>query len=283
MPLGIFSLIAPEWTPQELITAARQFGYHGIEWRVAKPGDLRAGPPDFWRNNVCTLAPELLHRTLPPLVAQGRQGGVETFAISPYLDCDQTQEVEALLAVAAAAGVGQMRIRAPALDSSRNYEVQLDAARKSLASIEKLARRHGVRACIEQHNGTLVPSASACRRLVDALDPAAVGIIVDVGNMVVEGYEPFAMVLDVLGPYIAEVHVKNGFFAPTPGGAAAIASSWEVQWCGLREGWVNFDQLRQAMRDRNYNGWLVLEDFSPRPLADRLREGRETLAWLAQK
>ena len=59
--------------------------------------------------------------------------------------------------------------------------------------------RHGVRALVEIHMGTIVPSASAAAQFCSRFDPRHVGVIHDAGNMVFEGFERYRMGLEVLG------------------------------------------------------------------------------------
>ena len=51
---GIFSLIAPDWTCEELAPLLAQLGYSGVEWRVfnsKRMGDAWNRLPAFWSAN----------------------------------------------------------------------------------------------------------------------------------------------------------------------------------------------------------------------------------------
>jgi sugar phosphate isomerase/epimerase len=138
--------------------------------------------------------------------------------------------------------------------------------------VAELARQYNLRALIELHHGTLSPSASAAGGFLGNFDPRYVGVIHDAGNMVHEGYEQYRLGLEVLGPYLAHVHLKNARWQP-----ASVRSdnrtAWRAEWAPLAHGMVNVEALFRALYDVGYDGWISFEDFSAeQPLGDRLRD-----------
>lgn len=55
--------------------------------------------------------------------------------------------------------------------------------------VEKLAKKHGVKANVEIHMRTICPSAGLTYRFVSNFDPEYVGVIYNPGNMIHEGFE----------------------------------------------------------------------------------------------
>ena len=97
--------------------------------------------------------------------------------------------------------------------------------------------------------------------------PELVGVIHDAGNMVHEGFEDYRLGLELLGPYLAHVHLKNAAFVQPAGGGV-----WTPRWAPLGDGVVDFPRLLEALRSVGYDGWLVIEDFSAaRPSREALR------------
>ena len=274
---GICSIILPELSPDEAIEHIAQAGFQGIEWRVAAPAAAH-GPYGYWNNNRATIAPDSLAVELPRLMQAAAELGLATPAISPYYTCLEPAAVESVMAAMPAGSGMHVRVTAPNYDASRNYNTQFAAARSAFAHIERLAQRYGVRACLEQHQGSLTPTASACVRMVDGLNPKYIGVIMDPGNTVVEGYENFCMAVEMLGPYLAEVHIKNAVRVKTGEGDRL---RWGVKWDSLAEGMADLHELREALHKNNFSGWLLLEDFSDRPARQRLAEGREVMRWLS--
>lgn len=67
---------------------------------------------------------------------------------------------------------------------------------------------------------TLISSPSAAYRALEGFDPAHIGLIFDPGNMVNEGFEDYQKSFELLGDYIAHIHIKNGILAPGRRGRA---------------------------------------------------------------
>ena len=112
---------------------------------------------------------------------------------------------------------------------------------------------------LEIHMGNMIPSASAARRLLDGLDPRHIGVIYDAGNMVHEGYEQYQMGMELLGPYLHHIHIKDACWTINP---AAADSRYKVDWCPIGQGVVDFPALFRAMKKVGYSGYLSFEDFS---------------------
>jgi sugar phosphate isomerase/epimerase len=101
-------------------------------------------------------------------------------------------------------------------------------------------------------------------------------VIHDAGNMVFEGFESYRMGLEVLGPYLAHVHLKNARWSPA-GSRADGTIRWAAAFAPLGEGSVDVRELLRALRAVGYDGWISFEDFSTdRPLLDRTRANLES-------
>jgi sugar phosphate isomerase/epimerase len=101
--------------------------------------------------------------------------------------------------------------------------------------------------------------------------------------MIIEGREDCRMGLEILGDYLAYVHVKNCVWRPSGG-------RWCHQWAALREGMVDWPDTVAALKACGYEGYLSVEnlyqvplfrglvgevtgsDGAVRPVTDRLRE-----------
>ncbi|WP_410842711.1 sugar phosphate isomerase/epimerase family protein, partial [Paraburkholderia sp. BR14264] len=109
---------------------------------------------------------------------------------------------------------------------------------------------------------TITPSASAALRLVDGLDPAHVGVIHDLGNLVIEGQEDHLAAFELLGPYLAHAHVKNARWVDTGDTRADGSTVWQNEWAPLRTGQASVSEYLDALRQVGYDGWVTIEDFS---------------------
>jgi sugar phosphate isomerase/epimerase len=130
-----------------------------------------------------------------------------------------------------------------------------------LREAELLCRQYGVKGLIETHHVTIAASASAAYRLVEGFNPDHIGVLYDPGNMVYEGFENYRMGMELLGPYLAHVHVKNAVWRQT-GAAEDGAARWAGGWSPIKQGIVPWKQVIEDLRAVRYDGYLGVEDFS---------------------
>jgi sugar phosphate isomerase/epimerase len=271
MKVGVFTVSLPDLTPDEAVREIKDAGYDGVEWRVTHvPEELRSDEPSFWGNNLCTLEPTVEEARRARRLSE--EAGLEIPGLGTYVALGDLEAAHEAMRFAVTAGVPQVRVGAGAPDG-RPYEELFDAAREFLAGVEDLARSHGVKALIEIHHKTICPSASLAQRLVSSFDPGLVGVILDPGNMAQEGFEDYRIGAELLGPYLAHVHIKNSAFERPAGGGV-----WEPRWAPLEDGVVDFGQVFEALEHVGYDGWLVMEDFSGvRPSREALKYNLEFL------
>lgn len=260
MKLSLFTVAVPDLTPDEVVEAVREAGIDGVEWRFANvPAAMREEPPSFWRNNRCTLDPETPPEALAELARRAREKGVESVAIVPYLAVGDLPAAERAMAAAKAMGARWIRAGVPRYDRTVAYHDLFEQAARYLAEVQEMARQYGIRALVETHHETIIPSASLAYRLVSRFDPEVVGVIFDPGNMVVEGYENYRLGLQLLGEYVAHVHVKNGYWERAQG---AAETAWRCRWTPVDRGWVDWQQVIADLKSVGYDGYLGVEDFS---------------------
>jgi sugar phosphate isomerase/epimerase len=269
MNVGVFTVGLPDLTPEEAAREIKDAGYDGVEWRVARvPDEVKGEEPTVCGNNLCTLEPTEEEARRARRISE--EAGLEIPGLGTYVAVGDLEAAEEAMRFAVTAGAPQVRVGAGAPDG-RPYEELFAAAREFLVGVEDLARSHGVKALVEIHHRTICPSASLAHRLVSAFDPDMVGVILDPGNMAQEGFEDYRIGAELLGPYLAHVHIKNSAFERPAGGGV-----WEARWAPLEDGVVDFGLVFEALELVGYDGWLVMEDFSGvRPSREALRHNLE--------
>lgn len=281
MRFAVFTVALPEWTPEQALSKLAAQGWDGIEYRVLDAPPAAPGvQPSFWKGNRCTLPLSTLAADGPWRAQQIRDAGLGTPGVGAYAMCSEPDEVELAFAGTAALGAPLVRIRVPNL-GAETYPTAFARAREQYAEVAKRAAAHGVRAIVELHHATLVSSPSAALRLLDGLDPAHVGVLHDIGNMLNEGKEHVPSGLAMLGDYLAHVHVKNGRWAPD-GRRADGSRKWSFGWAPLTEGQADLPELFAALAAIGYDGWVSCEDFSTElPQEERTAANLATLRSLA--
>ncbi|MEK3719954.1 sugar phosphate isomerase/epimerase family protein [Paenibacillus sp. FSL H8-0034] len=262
MKLSVFTVVTPDLTPEELAAAAKEAGIEGIEWRFKEvPQDAKDESPSFWRNNLCSIDPSATDAELDRFASAARNNGLQTVSVTPYLQAGDLKSTERVLQVAQKLGASTIRVGVPSYDGTKHYNELFQLASEYIKGVEPLAKQYGVKCLVETHHNTITASASAAYRLVSNSDPAHIGVLFDPGNMVHEGYENFRMGMELLGPYLAHVHIKNTGWKKADvreDGSQAWTSYWEPNLQGI----VNWRQVLTDLKAVGYDGYLGVEDFS---------------------
>ena len=267
MKFSVFTAATPEWTPEEAVQRLAAQGWDGVEWRVVDQQD--APEPGFWAGNRCTWPLASLEEDVPRIRRLTEEAGLRMSGIGGYARCDEREDVERLLAATAALGAGRVRVRTPNLGGAP-YPELFDLTRRAFAWVAERAAAHGVKALVELHHETVVSSSSAALRVLEGLDPAAVGVIHDLGNLVIEGGEDVRAGLEMLGGHLAHVHVKNCAWAPASTEEDGTVR-WAPHWEELATGQADVHAYLRHLVEIGYDGWVTVEDFSTtRPLAERI-------------
>lgn len=262
MKLSVFTVATPDLTPAQLVDYAKEAGLDGVEWRYkAVPEEAKDEAPSFWRNNLCSIDPQLEPLDMLRFKELTESRGLEVVSVTPYLTIDDLDATEQVFQHAKLLGAKTIRIGVPRYDGTESYVELYDKAVRYVKEAERMAKQYGVKGLVETHHVTIAPSASLAYRLVSHCSPDHIGVLFDPGNMVYEGYEHFKMGMELLGPYLAHVHVKNAAWSTKEQRADGTAS-WTCQWSPLAEGIVDFSQVLDYLKSVKYEGYLGIEDFS---------------------
>ena len=105
-------------------------------------------------------------------------------------------------------------------------------------------------------------TASRTISLLENFDPNHIGAIWDVPNMIRVGLEDSKMGLELLGPYLAHVHIGNATPVQTQRDETG-SMQWQWDFSDLREGIADIPQIIQDLKDVGYRGYVSLEEFGP--------------------
>lgn len=257
-----FTVMMPELDIPASAALLQSLGYSGVEWRVHSVPSVFPDKPDFWRSNKSTIDIETITEKALEIKAISEDAGLEIIGLGTYLGYKLLDDVARCMEAAKKMGCPSIRVSAPNYDGSINYNDLYEQAVDGYGKVEALARDFGVRANIEIHHGSMCPSAGLTYRLVSNFDPDLIGVIFDPGNMVCEGHESWQMGLELLGPYLSHVHIKNAAWQES-GESADGEKLWKHSMVALKEGSVNWPQVMLALEKVGYQGWLSFEDFGP--------------------
>jgi sugar phosphate isomerase/epimerase len=248
MRYSVFSGVLPELTAEEVCVCLARHGYDGVEWRVDGEYHWQAATID---------------RDAPRIRALCAAHGLEVAGLTSYVRPDQDDAVGRLIAACQTLGCPRFRIFSALYDPAVGYAPLRDRTR---AQLEKLARGlegTGVRALLEIHFGTILSGPALAYELLRGLDPAVIGVILDPANLVIEGGTDLRLALDVIGPFVDLVHVKNIRWERTERG------KWRWRFDELEDGICDWSAVVPALKTVGYDGWLSFENLWRVPVRHR--------------
>lgn len=277
MKFGLFTVSSPTLTLEEVAPKLKEYGYNGWELRVVDEPPNPKGM-EFWHGNKSTVPATGFLDNVERLKKLASENDLELFNLGTYVRSDDSQEmIDQAFENAVAIGAPSLRMNVPLYSSEQAFTPIWDKAREDFKRVQELAAKHNVRALIETHHGTICPSASSVRRFVEGMDPKHIGVIHDLGNMVHEGFENYRMGLEMLGDFLALVHVKNTTsypFKTLPDNTV----EWRHKFWPMHQGVANVRNLVTALFDIGYDGWISMEDFSTQQrIDDRMKFNIEFL------
>ena len=130
------------------------------------------------------------------------------------------------------------------------YQQVWDNATASLGELLPFAADHGVTLALENVWSKFLVGPVEFRAFIDQFSSPHIGSYLDVGNVVIQGYPQDW--IEILGPRIAAVHVKNFARSDSAGGLHGFGDD-------LLEGDVDFGAVKSALAKIGYTGPITAE------------------------
>ena len=258
---SVFTVCLPEYAPAEAVQRLKKWGFDGVEWRFTHRPETIDPKGGFWAGNHATIDPRYWQKEIPEVRKLCRRAGIKTPALAAYAGCTEPAKYKPAIEAAAALGAPLVRVGVPRYDGAVGWKKLRNRALKAYEKVVTYAARFKVKPVIEMHMGIITASAAAAAEFCSHFSPNRIGVIYDPGNMVYEGYEQYQMGLEMLGKYLAHVHVKNSRW-DVVGADALGAVTWKPTFAPMKNGCVDFQALIRALKAVGYDGWLSFEDFN---------------------
>ncbi|MFI5265995.1 MAG: sugar phosphate isomerase/epimerase family protein [Chloroflexota bacterium] len=233
------SFLALNHSIVETAAILRGAGCEGVEWRLHETGHIR---PDTLEADLAEAKKAQAAQDLTPV------------CLTSYLPMLDPELARRDVDAAAELGAKRVRLLWPPYDGTVPAGEVFSAARQAMDRLVPSLERAGVTMVFETHRGSIVPTASAAKRLVEPYPPALFAVLYDPPNTVSSGFEDVGYALDVLGPHLAHIQVKNVGWAFEDG-------QWKWGWMGLREGMVDWRVLLRHLERIGFDDWLSNENF----------------------
>jgi len=238
MRLAFSTLACPGWSLDQVVAAARAYGYQGVELRLIDgeiiDGAMPASERDRVRRTFAEAGIPIVAVDSSVRVAASPDAKAALDELGPFLEI--ASEWEAPI----------VRVFGGEWDAGRSREQAIGQARSVLSDAAAVAHQLGISVALETHDR--FSSAALVAEVLEDLPPAA-SAIWDVGHPHRVGDGPDEVV-GLLSTRIAHVHIKDCRRKPDGG-------DWQLTLLG--EGEVPVRSCIDALGKANYSGWLSVE------------------------
>ncbi|MCZ7542975.1 MAG: sugar phosphate isomerase/epimerase [Anaerolineae bacterium] len=210
----------------------RGWGFDGVELPV-RPG--------------FQVEPERVARDLPLAVNALAALGLKVASVAGPADA-QT------VAACAACGVPVIRTMVPIGDGG--YMATVAQTQAAFDALVPLLDRHGVTIGVQNHCDRFVCNAMGLLHLIGKYDPRHVAAVWDVAHNALNGEDP-EMALDIIGPRLCMVNLKNAFWRRTTGPEAEDVQ-WRPYWTTGPQGLASWPRAAAELKRRRYAGVICL-------------------------
>ena len=248
--------IRNNFRPAEMARMFAKLGYEGVEWGLPALTDAAAAAKE--------------------MAQAAKDNGLEVVG---YLNAGHLWKPDVMRRwseAVAAVGGRHLRVSPPWAAYDFNESVHQKASftdmfkicRDGLAGLVPLAKEYKIRYVVELHKGNVAVGAAEARLLAEGIDPKAVGFIYDAANTAAEGFLRPRHSVELLGEYMAYVHVKNLVMEPTSDGADPAPGVARLRYgprvTKLNGGMVDWVEVLFGLKATRWSGWLSMEEFFDR-------------------
>jgi sugar phosphate isomerase/epimerase len=235
----VFSTLGcPAWSLDQIIAAATESGYEGVEWRGYQD------EMDLPRASIFTGAER--ENTRRRFQDAGLQfvclgSSVRLSDLTPEAREREREALSAYVDLAAALGCQMVRVFGGNLPSGATRDQAVPRMAQFLSELADLAAAQEVALVLETHDA--FSTGAQVSELLNAAPHPAVGALWDLHHPYREG-EPPEQTMQLLAPNLLHTHVKD---------------SRDGHYCLLGEGDVPVPQMLALLRQRAYDGWMSVE------------------------
>lgn len=270
MKVSATTVMLPHLNLQQTCKLLSDLEFDGIELRVRRLAPEKANDaPSSWGRHLTDVSPDNILERAEEVKSTVADHGLQFAGFASACSATDLDHVKLLAKGAQAVGCPAIRLSCSGYNGTVNYHELYKEAVESYAEALKITRKYGIKVLVEMHGGTIHPSASLAHRIVSNFDAADIGVIYDPQNMVKDGFETIPMALELLGDYLAHIHVGAHRPSPNEPNEKGIIT-WSWSGCPMSEGLYDFSKMVKSLKKVGYSGFISVEDFRGIPVEERL-------------
>ncbi len=242
--LSFTTLACPDWSMEEIVRRAVEYGYGGVEFRGLLDQVDITQRPEFRGTGLAETARRLGDAGLAvPVLGSS----VHCFPpLDPVERRREDEEFRRYVEVATGLGAGAVRLFGGTIPAAMSWDQAVQVAGERLAELADLAAQADVRVVVESHD-----SFSRGRDLAAVLDAAshpAAGALWDVFNSQIPGGETLEASYAAVKPRLRHLHVKDG-----------VIEKGHWRYTPMGEGQIPYEEIFGWLKRDGYQGWLSVE------------------------
>jgi len=191
--------------------------------------------------------------------AMSKEGIEIRFATAGFVPTDLVKD-DTPLAVLADNGITEFRMSYFRVEND-DVQASIAEARRQMEQIVPICEKRGIRAVYQVHHGTLAPHSLAAWMLVHDLPSKAVGVMLDPGNQINEGFEDWRRAALLLKDHWVATGVKDMAWRRGEDAADDPTKGWSRDWVPVCDGVINWKAVMDAMRTIPFEGTFVFMPF----------------------
>lgn len=224
---------------QGLAGTAAEIGFDGIDLTVRSGGHV---------------LPERVEVDLPKAAEAIRKAGLSLPMVTAGIVDTRSPHVESMLRTFGGLGISRYRWGGYQWVDSKPIPERLEELKSESARLGELNHKYGVCAMYHNHSGTEVGASTwDLWYILKDLDRNWLGVNFDAAHATIEGgLGGWIASLRLVAPMLKGVAVKDFRWARNSRG------EWNVEWCPLGEGMVNFKRFFSMVREARFAGPLQM-------------------------
>jgi sugar phosphate isomerase/epimerase len=240
-PLAFTTLACPDWSWEQIVQRAVEYGYQGLELRgVEGEMDLTKAAP-FTASRLPATKHDLLDRNLAiPCLDTSCRFDDET-AIASAID-----EGKRHIDLAAALNAPYIRVFGDTIPNDQARKKIIEQVIDGLLALAQHAEGTSVQVLLESHGD--FARLQNMQDVLQVVHHPQVGVLWDVHHPYRFFSEPLADTYETLKDRIRHVHLKD-----------SISTAEGVRYCLLGQGVVPVDEVLRLLANGGYNGWIAFE------------------------
>ncbi|HID07832.1 MAG TPA: hypothetical protein EYP10_11885 [Armatimonadetes bacterium] len=266
----------------QMVMFAKHLQELGLERMADAIADLELDGVDLTVRPGGSILPEEAKAKLPDAMkifnARGLTIGMITTAITsvdePYAD--------EIVATAGELGIRYLKLGYWLYKGFGTLRAGMDAMRRDLDGLAKLAQRHEVTFGVHLHSGDFLSAdAAIVFMLINEFNPEHVCAYIDPGHMAIEGGRGgWCIGMDILRDYIRMVAIKD-FAWVKDTDAKTGEAIWRIEAAPLRDGITPWKRVFNCLREIGFDGCISIHsEYHGMSAEEIVKQTHDDLAYL---